>query len=274
MAPRKKLFFLRYLIVAAIALSVGLVLLNRKTQKNPEKLPVKSMSSWQDADAPLGYSVNGKQPPFDPRFIQLSGFERAAVPTALQVTAPMGSSHGALTYNAQAFWDHNQRRGGHHTGDDLNGIGGMNSDLGDPIFAQCNSLVIYRGEPSSGWGNILLLAHKDREGRIYNTLYSHLDTSFPIIDTLIHRGDQIGTVGTANNNYPAHLHLELRKSSGIHIGAGYRTQQGEYLPPNELYLTNSIFGEKALYKPPMMLILQDVKKKQRDALEIHYSSEP
>ena len=273
MATKKKLFFLRYVILAAVVICIGLIFLNRATKANPEKLPVKSMNSWQDADAPLGYSVNGKTPPFDPRFIQLSGFERAAVPTAHQVTAAMGASHGGLTYNAQAFWDHNQLRGGHHTGDDLNGIGGMNSDLGDPIFAQYNSLVIYRGEPSSGWGNVLLLAHKDPEGRIYNTLYSHLDTSFPVIDDLIHRGAQIGTVGTANNNYPAHLHLELRKSSGVHIGAGYRAQKGEYLSPSEHYPENSKFSEKTLYKPPMALILQEIKKKQRDALEIHYSPE-
>ena len=41
------------------------------------------------------------------------------------------------------------------------------------------------------------------------------------IGALVPRGGKIGTVGTANGYYPAHLHFEMRASDGVDIGAGY-----------------------------------------------------
>jgi len=207
-------------------------------------VPVKSMDTWQQADAPFGYPLDfdsnsvtahsSEVPPFDSRTIQLSAFERALLPTAHRMSAPMGSELGALSYNAQQFWENNVKRGGHHTGDDFNGIGGMNTDLGDPIYALASGLVVYSGEPSSGWGKTLMLAHRTPEGPILLSMYAHLDQIRVALGSLIARGQTIGTVGTANHNYPAHLHLEIHKSSGIHIGAGYRSTPGDRIRPTDV----------------------------------------
>src|SRR4051794_27653305 len=67
--------------------------------------------------------------PFDAAFVRLSSSEVSALPLAAHFIAPMGAENGALTYNARPF------RTSRHLGDDLNGIGGWNSDLGDPVFA-------------------------------------------------------------------------------------------------------------------------------------------
>jgi murein DD-endopeptidase MepM/ murein hydrolase activator NlpD len=133
----------------------------------------------------------------------------------------MGSNHGGLVYNAQRFWEMNVKRGGHHTGDDLNGIGGMNTDLGDPVFCTADGRVIYAGEPSPGWGKLVVIAHRAADGRPLHSMYAHLQGIYVARGALVPRGGRVGTVGTANGYYPAHLHFEMRTSDGVDIGAGY-----------------------------------------------------
>src|SRR4029077_8683596 len=64
----------------------------------------------------------------DPAFRIPSPLELASIPAATHFDFPLGNENGAMAYNAQHFTEN------HHLGDDLNGIGGENSDLGDPIF--------------------------------------------------------------------------------------------------------------------------------------------
>src|SRR5438045_7794526 len=71
-----------------------------------------------------------------PAFQFPSPFELVSLPVARRFDFPLGSEHGALTYNAQRFTEN------HHLGDDLNGIGGENSDLGDPIYAVADGRVL------------------------------------------------------------------------------------------------------------------------------------
>ncbi|MEP4077772.1 M23 family metallopeptidase [Haloferula sp.] len=188
--------------------------------------PVENLTSMQGADAPLFLPEDGKP---RHRLHQFSAWQLATVPAAPRFDSPMGSETGGLTYNAQKFWEMNERRGGHHTGDDLNGIGGMNTDLGDPVFATADGLVVYSGEPSPGWGKILVIAHRSADGRLIQSMYAHLLRIDVPMGSLVGRGKKIGLVGTANGYYPAHLHFEMRDSDGVDIGAGY-----SMLPLNRL----------------------------------------
>jgi hypothetical protein len=170
---------------------------------------------WQRYEQPLAQAK-----PFDAAFVRLSPVEIAALPEAVRWDMPMGSEHGALTYNAQPF------RITRHLGDDLNGIGGMNSDLGDPVFAAATGKVVYRGIPSDGWGHMIILAHRVRnaetgELEVIQSLYAHLDSMLVEPDQIVHRGEQIGTVGTAFGKYLAHLHFEIRRGPYVFPGVGY-----------------------------------------------------
>ncbi|TAE76941.1 MAG: M23 family metallopeptidase [Verrucomicrobia bacterium] len=184
----------------------------------PRALPIEALTSFQDADAPLLLPADG-QPRH--RLHRFSGWQLGEMPTATRFDSPLGSAHGALTYNAQKFWDMNEKRGGHHAGDDLNGIGGMNTDLGDPVHAVADGLVVFAGEPSPGWGPVVVIAHRDHDGRLLESMYAHLDRIDVAVGTLVHRGRKIGSLGTANGYYPAHLHFEIRHGDGVDIGGGY-----------------------------------------------------
>ena len=182
----------------------------------------------QEADAPLGMPVGGE---VDHRFDDLSPWQTAQIPRALRFDPPLGSDHGGLVYNAQKFWEMNEKRGGYHVGDDLNGIGGMNTDLGDPVFAVADGLVLYAAQPSPGWGQVLVIAHMTPDGRTLQSMFAHLNAIDVVPGTLVARGEKLGTVGTANGYYPAHLHFEMRASDGVDIGGGYAMEKRNRLDP-------------------------------------------
>lgn len=232
------------------------------------EVPVKSMNSPQQAHAPLGFPLKDRAAVFDPRFIQLSAFERAQIPHVQQMSHPMGSEHGALTYNAQAFWQDNPARGGHHTGDDINGIGGMNTDLGDPVYAIANGLVVYRGTPAPGWGKTLVLAHRMNNGQIKLSMYAHLHQLLTAHGELIGRGHQIGTVGTAGSRYPAHLHFEIQDSSAVFIGPGYGQSPGTSIDPTATIAKNPGSTPLSIYTAPLAILLDEQQRSQRDNITI------
>ena len=159
--------------------------------------------------------------PLDPAFLRLSSAEIARLPLAMRFDHPMGTAHAAFTYNAQPF------RISRHLGDDLNGIGGGNSDLGDKVYAAGTGEVVYAGTPGPGWGNMVILAHRvpdledANEERVYQTVYAHLDKILIVPGQIVSRGEKIGTVGTANGQYLAHLHFEVREGPYVNPGQGY-----------------------------------------------------
>lgn len=194
------------IVVAAVALIASIATTMWSSMAESERVPAEEVEVSR---------------PFDADFVRMSPIEIAALPVAVRFDHPMGSQNGALIYNAQPF------RITRHLGDDLNGIGGENSDLGDPVFAAGAGKVVYSGVPGPGWGNVIIIAHRvpeadDPEGfAIYQTMYAHLEKRLAQVDQIVQRGDQIGTVGTANGRYLAHLHFEVRAGPYVNPGVGY-----------------------------------------------------
>ena len=204
------LFFLPlFVFFLALALAIWVTVQPKKVKKEDEP-PVLA------GDRLVGLLNPGlKEWVFDPAFAVLSPIEMAMAPRAIRFDSPMGSAHSALTYNAQPFLTTR------HLGDDLNGIGGSNSDLGDPVYAIADGNVIYRGWPSAGWGNVIILLHELPDGRMLESFYGHLEEIDVFVGQQIRRGEKIGKVGNADGKYLAHLHFEMRTSPTLDCGAGY-----------------------------------------------------
>lgn len=200
------------LLIAAAATMIALPLAEFARSRQSGR------ANFQQADAPPPMPGDT---PFDPRCLLQTVWTSARIPLSATFDPPLGTEHGGLVYNAQPFDAMNAKRGGKHLGDDLNGIGGMDTDLGDPVFSPSDGLVVYAGEPSPGWGKTLVIAHRLADGRTLHSMLAHLHDLLVPRGALVGRGEKVGSVGTANSHYPAHLHFEIRDSDEIDIGAGY-----------------------------------------------------
>lgn len=166
---------------------------------------------------------------FDSHFALFSPIDLASLPTATRFDFPIGSEHGAMAYNAQRFTE------SLHLGDDLNGIGGENSDLGDPVFAVADGQVVTAREGGPGWGNVIIVLHAYPENgvrRYVQSFYGHVQTMLVAPGEMVRRGQQIATVGTGGGKYWAHLHFEMREFVTPYIGAGYRKETRGWLDPS------------------------------------------
>jgi hypothetical protein len=164
----------------------------------------------------------------DPAFQLPSPLELASLPTAVRFDFPLGSEHGALSYNAQRFTEN------HHLGDDLNGIAGENSDLCDPIYSIADGRVLLARNAGAGWGNVIILLHayiENGQRKFVQSYYGHCEKILVRVGDNVRRGQQIATIGTADGRYLAHLHFEMREFTTPFIGPGYRDNTRGWIDP-------------------------------------------
>src|SRR5262245_17826827 len=78
----------------------------------------------------------------------------AVVPLADSFDFPVGPPDAAGYRDAQAFGEND------HLGEDWNGLGGGDTDLGDPVYSAANGLVLFAEDIGGGWGNVVRVAHR------------------------------------------------------------------------------------------------------------------
>jgi len=121
--------------------------------------------------------------------------------------------------NASGYYIYRGFRPNGHLGEDWNGNGGGNSDLGDPVYAIGHGVVVYSKDYKMGWGNVVIIRHayRNTDGRVYyvDSLYAHLHERMVSLHETVTRGQKIGTIGTNRGMYLAHLHFEIRKNLNV-----------------------------------------------------------
>jgi hypothetical protein len=174
---------------------------------------------WPELSRPKHVDLAFRRPP---------PLELASLPIATRFDFPLGSENGALAYNAQRFTE------SRHLGDDLNGIGGENSDLGDPVYAVADGRVLFARDGGPGWGNVVILLHayiENGERKYVQSYYGHVESILGHVGEEVRRGQQIATVGTGDGRYLAHLHFEMREFVTPFVGPGYRENTPGWLDP-------------------------------------------
>ncbi|MEI7864062.1 MAG: M23 family metallopeptidase [Chthoniobacterales bacterium] len=126
---------------------------------------------------------------------------------------------------------------GHHLGDDWNGNGGGNTDLGAPVYSTAHGLTVYAKDARMGWGNLVIIRHAYWGSGRWNyvdSVYAHLKQIFVREGQQIRRGQLVGSIGTNHGMYAAHLHFEIRKNLRIGVNQGsYRKDLSNYYKPHE-----------------------------------------
>lgn len=144
---------------------------------------------------------------------------------------PVGPPDASGYYNAQKFTEN------FHLGEDWNGTGGGNTDLGDPVFSIGDGVVFFAADHGPGWGNIVRVVHILGDSAV-ESLYGHLDTISVREGQVLKRGEQLGTIGNADGIYYAHLHFEMRDALGLPVGPGYHDDTTGYLHPTRFIRAN------------------------------------
>jgi murein DD-endopeptidase MepM/ murein hydrolase activator NlpD len=149
--------------------------------------------------------------------------------------------------NAEGYYMSRGFRVRYHMGEDWNGMEGGNSDLGKPVYATANGIVVLARDMRMGWGNLVIIRHiflEDRQMKTADSVYAHLDKIFVREGKQIVRGQQIGTIGTNRGMYTAHLHFEIRKN--LFIGYNQRSFAKDfsnyYVPTSFIAQRRKLYG--------------------------------
>lgn len=151
---------------------------------------------------------------------------------------PVGKPDGKGYYKARGF----RSRG--HLGEDWDGLGGGDTDLGDPIYCIGDGIVVFARDCKLGWGNVIIVRHVYRNGdavKNIDSFYGHLQKILVHHGQAVKRGQQIATMGNAHGLYDAHLHLEIRMNIEIGMSrAAFARDFNNYYDPSQFIATHRV----------------------------------
>lgn len=101
---------------------------------------------------------------------------------------------GVTTSNYGARWE------SFHKGIDIAG------NVGDDVMAAIDGEVTYASFNDGGYGNLIIIEHKDN----MKTYYGHLSSFNVKVGDSVKKGDIIGEIGSTGFSTGPHLHFELR----------------------------------------------------------------
>ena len=150
----------------------------------------------------------------------------------------------ALKNIDKAWYEATERYGpynGHPTYcEDWNLESGGNTDLGEPLVAPFDGLVINASDVGGAWGKMVRIVGKTLEGELMCWCGAHLDEIYVSVGDNVAAGQDIGTIGTADGQYSAHLHeqVSIGEVPGVEIFGTDRRY--DFRRPSEFYVEHGV----------------------------------
>lgn len=150
--------------------------------------------------------LNGGAMPPQPQSLPspVPQLEVGSLPPVAQSTAPRTSGRFEWPVMGRVISGYGPKPGGEHN-DGINIV----VPAGTPVRAAEDGTVVYADNELKGFGNLLLVRHKDR----WMTAYAHLDRMAVKSGDKVTRGQTIGTVGATGNVNSPQLHFEVRRGT-------------------------------------------------------------
>ena len=168
---------------------------------------------------------------------------------------PIGKPDARGYYKARGFRAHG------HLGEDWDGVGGGDTDLGDPVYAIGDGVVVFAQDCHQGWGNVIIVRHAYRDGlgvRNVDSLYGHLNKILVHRGQSVRRGQQIAQIGNAHGLYDAHLHLEVRKNLAIGMSRDkFAQDSSNYYSPTDFIESHRRLQSTGSYRIAMNTFTYD-----------------
>ena len=145
----------------------------------------------------------------------------------------------------------------HPSADSLTG----KTNLGDPIYAIADGIVVQTGEPpngafdgqgnAGGFGYFVLIEHDVAGAKLYS-VYAHNGEILVAEGAIVSAGDQIATMGKSGTRI-VHLHFEIRRAVNVDLGATNPFETQIYWPSTVTELKTNfvdlgpVFGYHSTY---------------------------
>jgi murein DD-endopeptidase MepM/ murein hydrolase activator NlpD len=155
---------------------------------------------------------------------------------------------------------------GIHTGEDWNGAGGGNTDMGQPVYAVAHGRVSFAQNCGRLWGNVVIIDHvfyDNHNKRLVRSLYAHLHEIKVREGDEVRRRQLIATIGQDPDKlFNAHLHLEFRWDDSLpptywpsSDGKDQRWVKQHYAAPTEFIKSRRTLPVPSL-EPALLLVDQ------------------
>ena len=131
-------------------------------------------------------------------------------PTDTTIQNGMGSFTPPATGRVTALYPA-YPSGGYHSGIDIA------NELNTPIYAMESGTVTYAGADNTGFGNKIIIKHRDVNGIPLTSLYAHMYTDGigVITGQEVTKGQTIAKMGSAGNSTGNHVHFEFRANGDL-----------------------------------------------------------